>query len=135
MGKDTDNKNARAKKKKLDYKIIIAALAVGICVFLLSKYDVLSNIDYDISDVMFQPGGNLSLPIVVIGIDEETVQEYGQYQFWERDIYARALDRIHSLCEPSVVAFDILFTGTKDPEKDQMLVDACKKYGDVVTGA
>ena len=151
MGKKNDQ-NAKNKKKRLNYKIIIAAVVVGLCVFWISStssdpensilnnplhnslYDTLKTIDFDISDIMFQPDGNVILPIIVVGVDEESVYKYGQYQFWERDLYAKALDRIHSLCDPSVVAFDVLFSGTKDPVKDQMLVDACKKYGDVVTG-
>ena len=84
---------------------------------------------------MFQPGGTASLPIIVIGIDEDTISKYGQYVTWERDIYTKVLDRIHELCEPSVVAYDILFTQNKDPEKDRMFVEACEKYGDVLAGA
>ena len=150
------------KIKKLNYKIIIAALVTGLLVFILAfvdpqkgvsdgsamdkfhykvsnllLYKGLEALDFKITDAMYQPDDNPVLDILVIGIDNESQsnEALGDQRFWTRDIYADLLDKMHSdTAGPAVVCFDILFVGNGDAEKDQRFVDACAKYGDTIQG-
>ena len=59
---------------------------------------------------------NRSLPtapdprVVVVGIDDETLRDYGRLDTWDRSLYARALRTLND-AGARAVAFDILFQG------------------------
>ncbi len=147
--------------KKINYKVIIAALVTGILVFLLAfadpkkgaadtaefgprfhkfisdlfLYNGLQMLDFKITDTIYQPDWNTELDIVVIGIDSDTQDVLGPQSSWQRDVYAQLLDNLHKDGHsPAAVCFDILFTGEKDPEKDKLFADTCAKYGDTIQG-
>ena len=147
--------------KKINYKIIIAALVTGLLVFILAfadpskgaadteefgprfhhavsnlfLYSGLQRLDFKLTDWIYQPDDNAVLDIVVIGIDSESQDELGQQSTWQRDVYAKLLDNLHKDGHsPAAVCFDILFTGEKDPEKDKYFADTCAKYGDTIQG-
>jgi len=157
--------------KKINYKIIIAALVTGLLVFILAfadktkaarnnrldsqdfhyfvssslAYRALEALDLRINDALYQPDDNVSLDIVVIGIDAETqaLERYGDFQTWSRGLYADLLDNLHydggtadpsDDSRPAVVCFDILFTRNGDAEGDQRFADTCEKYGDTIQG-
>jgi adenylate cyclase len=147
--------------KKINYKIIIAALVTGLLVFILAfadpkkgaadtaefgprfhdfvsnrlLYNGLEALDLKITDTIYQPDWNTALDIWVIGIDSETQDELGPQSSWQRDKYAELLDNLHKDgYSPAVVCFDILFSGEKDPEKDKLFADTCAKYGDTIQG-
>ena len=148
-------------KKKIDYRVIIAALVTGLLVFVLAfadpdkgaadtiefgprfhhfvsdlfLYNGLQALDFKLTDTIYQPDNICDLPIVVIGIDSETQDELGPQSSWQRDIYAELLNNLHKDdYSPAVVCFDILFTGEKDAEKDKYFADTCAKYGDTIQG-
>ncbi|MEM9540932.1 MAG: adenylate/guanylate cyclase domain-containing protein [Cyanobacteria bacterium P01_E01_bin.42] len=55
--------------------------------------------------------------IAVIGIDEKSLQEYGQFQSWSRDRYTQLLESLDT-AYPLVVGFDIIFTD-RSPRDEQ----------------
>jgi HD-GYP domain-containing protein (c-di-GMP phosphodiesterase class II) len=76
--------------------------------------------------------------IVVFGIDEETLIEFGPFQSWTRRRMADAISILNSDPEwkPAVIAVDILYAGeSNDPEADQALVRAAEEGGNVIFGA
>lgn len=69
--------------------------------------------------------------IVVVGIDDRSVQKLGRLKYWSRARYAELLDR---LSQARAVGLDLLFTEPDpyDPQGDQRLADAMKRHGRVV---
>ncbi|MCR5768453.1 MAG: adenylate/guanylate cyclase domain-containing protein [Lachnospiraceae bacterium] len=137
MKRDGENSNKVKKKKKLNLSIIAVAILAGIVVFLITNNNLFKSIDFWASDILHQPGDYDTLNITVVGIDEESVRDkrLGDQSKWKRDIYAQVVEKLHEGdCQPSVIAFDILFDDEKDPETDKLFVDTCEKYGDVIVG-
>ena len=67
--------------------------------------------------------------IVIIGIDDKSLNQLGQFSSWPRSYYAQLTD-ILSSCGARVTIFDVLFS---DPEtEDQMLSTSMKAAGNVV---
>ncbi|MCR5331070.1 MAG: adenylate/guanylate cyclase domain-containing protein [Lachnospiraceae bacterium] len=133
-------KKTDGKKKKLNVWIFIVAILAAVCVFFISEKNILSSLDFWLSDLIHQPDNNPTLPIMIVGIDEKSIEglkeEYGSVGNWPRDLYAKAIENLNTCgpSSPSVIAMDILFDMAKDPETDQVLADTCAKYGNVVTG-
>ena len=113
---------------------VIEALIVGILVFLLTFWNLFSELDYIARDRLFQVPRGISSDIKIIGIDARTLEEYGPIQTWSRDVYADLLNTINvdEDTRPYVIGFDVLFSGNVDAAGDQALVDAAAKYNNVV---
>ncbi|MCR4673859.1 MAG: adenylate/guanylate cyclase domain-containing protein [Lachnospiraceae bacterium] len=118
--------------KQISAAAIVAALVTGI-----TYLGALDWLDHRVGDSMFQKQEASSGKIVVIGIDEEALQEYGPFQNWDRSIMASALEALNQDPEnkPAVVAIDTLYSGTTEDEVDQRLAKAAEELGCVVTGA
>lgn len=116
-------------------KYIIASVVVGIAVALLCSYKVLYTWDAWFTDGMYQHQYRGMEEVHVIGIDERTLMELGDYENWDRGNFA---DLVEALCKdgnkPAVIAFDILFTGHKTPEGDERFVKDCAAHGNVIAG-
>lgn len=69
--------------------------------------------------------------IIIIGIDEKSLQEYGQFQSWPRDRYSKLLESLDR-AYPLVVGFDIIFAD-RSPE-DKEFAAAMDALGTVVLG-
>lgn len=79
-------------------------------------------------DLNLLPNPGWDSRIVVIGIDEDSLQEYGQFP-WSRDRYVQLLKSLQKQ-SPAAIGFDILFF---DPSpKDAELAAAIKATGKVV---
>lgn len=91
------------------YTFYFSILLVFFCFFLTIPYfSELNNLFVD------RLHGNLpaSREIVIIGIDDKTLQEVGAWP-WDRSIFADFLDTINSQ-KPKVVAFDVLFAESRN---------------------
>ncbi len=135
--KKTNNKQ-RFKHKNLDIRIKIGvSVLVGICVFLLARSDIefINNFNIRVSDTIYQARSVSVLPITIVRIDEKTIDALGQPQEWSRQVYADLIEKLDgSGNAPSVIAFDILFSGYKDEAGDTALADAAAKYGNIIAG-
>jgi len=108
---------------------------VAAIIFLLTFNQAFSTWNTQLSDSVYQTASVSVLPITVVRIDEKTLNALGQPSEWSRQYYADLINILDG-CEhaPAVIAFDILFTGNKDPEGDHALSEAAAKYGNVVAG-
>ena len=91
--------------------------------------------DLRLQDNHYQKGGLISPEIYVIGIDEETMQEYGSWQNWSRTGTAELLRVLNSDPDtaPAVIGLDIGFFGEGDAEADRELAAAVGLWDNVVT--
>lgn len=91
------------------------------------------------SDRFYQSVGKKSPDIVVIGIDNRTLNKMGPRSSIRRRDIAQAINFLNQdpNSRPAVIGLDVLFTGENpdDPEGDKILADACAKYGNVVVGS
>ncbi|MBR5361207.1 MAG: adenylate/guanylate cyclase domain-containing protein [Lachnospiraceae bacterium] len=96
---------------------------------------VLNRLDKWVQDKLYQQPKALSGDIVIIGIDEEALERIGEYNTWDRNIMAQALEALNADPDnkPAVVAIDTLYAGQTDPEADAHLAEAAKALGNVVT--
>lgn len=113
---------------------IAESLAVFILIFVMSVTNILSTFDYILKDKLYQVPRGITSTIKIIKIDEETLEEYGPYENWKRDKYAELIEILNSNedYKPSVIAFDILFSGEKDEESDEAFAKAAEESGNVV---
>ncbi len=117
-------------------KKIIAALSTAILVIfsvLLIQYSQLLSLwQLDFSNSLYgkqEPGND----IVVVGIDNRTIENLGWPDNWSRGIYARMLDNLNQY-DPEVVAFDIVFLNERDEEGDNKFAESIRETKKVVLG-
>ncbi len=69
--------------------------------------------------------------IVVVAIDDKSLQKLGRLRYWSRARYAQLLER---LAQAKVVGIDIVFAepDERDPIGDQQFADAIRRHGRVV---
>ena len=93
--------------------------------------------DQWVQDSLYQLPHAVNGQIVIIGIDEKSLNELGPYNTWNRGIFADALEILAKDPEhqPSVTAIDILFSGESDPVLDRRLATAAGKLGHVITAS
>lgn len=117
-------------------KLATAALTAAL-ITLLTGLGVFRWIDNRVGDALLQRQKLTSGKVLVIGIDEKALQEYGPFQSWDRSIMAKALEQLASDQElkPAVVAIDTLYSGVRGDASDAQLVEAVSKLPCVVTGA
>ena len=125
------------KHKQLDIRIKIGiSLMLGIIVFLLTSTKMFDTVSTQLSTTIYNKESVSTLPISIIRIDEPTLSAMNQPGTWSRQVYADILNKLNYSDEyhPAVIVFDIMFTGYKDPEGDAALVEAAKKYNNVIAG-
>jgi adenylate cyclase len=70
--------------------------------------------------------------ILIVDIDERSLDKLGRFGSWPREYHARLLDAL-SEGDPSVVAFDIIFNDEDpDPFQDSVFAEAAECAGNVV---
>ena len=122
--------------KKLKNFLLPLVPALLVFFLIIDKEAPFYNIDAYICDLAYQDLQGPNPDIRIIGIDEETLSEYGNFSNWSRE---KAAELVEYLCEdeetaPALIGFDIMFIGDSEvnPEADKRLVEACKKAGNVV---
>ena len=119
-------------KKKTGNLIIIMILMI---VMLTAQYlGVFQNLEYQLQDKHYQTGGLISPEIYVIGIDEETLMEYGPWQNWGREKTAELINLLNQdeMMAPAVIGLDIGFFGSGTQEDDQALIEAVSVLDNIV---
>ncbi len=120
-------------KKTYQKALIILAIAL---VYTLTAYLGLYNrIDKWIQDSVFQQPQAVSGDVIVIGIDDDSLERLGAYNNWDRNNMANALKALASDPEnmPAVVAIDTLYASDTTPEADANLANAAKALPKVIT--
>ena len=120
------------KKYLKDFLLpLIPALVMCILVIAEPFY----NADAFMCDMVYMDLQGPSPEIKIIGVDEETLTEYGNFSNWSRE---KSAELVELLCEdektaPALIGFDIMFIGEgTSAEVDERLVAACEKAGNVV---
>jgi len=96
-------------KTLLKNKIILGMTTnffMVILAVLITSLPLASNIDNLLTD-QFQGNINPREEIIIVGIDDESLQEIGAWP-WDRSYFADALDKI-SQGNPTVIGLDVLF--------------------------
>lgn len=104
---------------------------VWLVVLLFFLFSVFQRMSFAVYD--FDMSGSMSRAphedIIVIGIDEQSLRQYGQFP-WERDVYVPFLEKVS---EARVIAFDIMFnTYSRDAESDRQFAEALAGMDNVI---
>lgn len=121
------------KGRKLKPLALMAAISLALTLFIGSG--LFRRADYALSDGWYQRGIALDGNIVLVGIDQRALEEFGPYNQWGRGIMAQVLEALNQSeeCRPAVIGIDVFYSGETDPEADGELARAAETYGNVVT--
>ncbi len=124
-------------RNKTFKQIVFSILAAGVVTLLIAVIGVLNTIDSWVQDAWYQQPKALDGEIILIGIDDKSIEELGPYNTWGREKIASALEILGQDPEtkPAVVVIDVLFSGESDPETDARLVAAAENLGNVVVAS
>ncbi len=134
----TQKKIIRSYLKKPQYrKLAIVFFILSVIYTFAVYFKVLNRADKWMQDVLYQRPQAVSGDVVIIGIDDESIEQLGPYNTWDRHVMASALEALALDPDnmPSVVAIDTLYSGGTDPEADKHLAEAASKLPDVVVAS
>lgn len=113
-------------------KNMSAALLLAILTFTAVYFQWFTSLNLLLQDAIYQRENPVDPSIKIIAIDEKTLEALGQFETWTREPYAELIELLNgSEYAPKVIGLDVLFVNEKG-EEDQLLVDACKKYSNIV---
>jgi adenylate cyclase len=117
----------RRRSHLLYHTIVIAAVGF-LFTFIVFAVKPFTSINSWLSDQFFL-SGQTSPNIVIIGIDDATLAEYGKWSEWRRSYHAQAIDNL-TAAKARVIAFDVLFADTSSD--DELLSQAIERNGNVI---
>ena len=101
-------------------------------------FGILDAFDQPLSDSFYQKSGAAGREIVVIGIDQASLDVLGPMP-WPRNYMAEAISCLNNTdpdAKPAVIGIDILYSGeSADPAADQQLAAAAAQSGNVVVAS
>lgn len=115
---------------KTKFWAVLAAAGIT----LLAAFGLFDSLDRSLADRMFQEEQASDGDIVLVEINQETLDALGPFRDWERDLMARAIDIMNRSedCRPAVIGIDILYTGKSMAGHDLALASAAERHGNVV---
>ncbi|MDT5346781.1 MAG: adenylate cyclase [Mycobacterium sp.] len=128
-------KLARPRLTRRGMLAAAVAAAVAILVLVLYAAGVLDNFDRQSVDERFSWRGGQSpgSEIVIVGIDQKTLQTLGTKPPLPRSDYAQVLDHVRA-ASPRMIGIDTQFIGRSDPTDDNALLAAIARDGPVLLG-
>jgi len=116
-------------------KKLVSILAAA-ALFVIFYFNPFSLLEYRLQDAAYQQYGLRHPDIMIVGIDEFTLEEFGLFGNWSRQRMAEAINILNSdpdpFNRPAAIAIDILFTEQGLAEVDDVLVDAVRDSNNVV---
>jgi len=116
----------RTIHKKILMAFLLSSLFTSIVLLDLrwEKLNLLTVLDLTFSDMMYQQREAFSGEVVLIGIDSNSMKEYGRWP-WTRDVMAMAYEALNSDPEmrPAAIGTDVLFIDPGDMYDDAYLVE------------
>lgn len=113
-------------------KNVAAALCIGMFAFVAVYFQWFAGLNLSLQDSVYQKENAADPSIKIIAIDEKTLEALGQFENWTREPYARLIEMLNQEeYSPKAIGLDILLVSEKG-EEDQFLVEACRKYKNVV---
>ncbi len=113
--------------------VILIIIVTGLLIF----FNPLYSADAFITDHLYTRLSGTDSRIVIVGIDEETLSEYGNFNLWSREKTAELIEKLYEDPDnrPAIVGLDFLFTDNYDETNDKRLVDVVAATGaDIVAG-
>jgi adenylate cyclase len=113
---------------------LIISASIGLFICLALELNLLNSLQLQSNDFFFKAASldkSSERPpnIVIIGIDDKSIQELGKFSSWPRSYYTRAIDNL-APSNPRVIVFDVLFS---DPDKNDIeFADSISKAGNVI---
>ncbi len=116
-------------------RTILYSFILALVFTLLVYFGILRWLDQWVQDTLYQKPRYMNGEVILFGIDQKALDEFGPYNTWDRNIMAGALEALASDPEhlPAVVCIDTLYISNTDPEADAHLAEAAEKLGCVVT--
>lgn len=117
-------------------KKLISSLICAVIAFLLAFFGVFETADKAVGDMLYHNQGYPDGKIRIIKIDERTMNRLGEFDEWDRSVYAELVEKltVSEEIKPSVIGFDVLFSSNMDEETDKRFSEACRQHGNVVCG-
>lgn len=127
------NINKLTKRYTLYFFISLILMMISVGIYNNLFYTV----DKTFSDKIFQKERAIDRRVVILGIDDETLEYFGPYDTWTRDIYADTVQLLNENEDrkPLAIGMDVLFSGNKDKETDNYFVETCSQYDNIVLGS
>ncbi len=127
------NRLNRFRPARRDVLAAIVAVLVATLALTLYATGALNDLERQSVDERFSWRGAQSPgdDIVIVGIDQSTLEKLGTRPPLPRAAYAQVLERIRA-GSPRVVAIDTQFIGRSDPANDAALLDAIARDGPVL---
>ena len=115
--------------KRVIVSLIFALLTFGTVLFGLTDM-----IDKTLEDFLYHRPAGVSEKIKIIKIDERSLSELGDYEDWDRDMYARLVELlcVSDEIRPAVIGFDVLFSSEYGNEADSRFAAVCAEQGNVL---
>lgn len=111
---------------------LAAALVIAAVTFAAAYFQWFASLNLSLQDAVYQRENRADTSIKIIAIDEKTLEALGQFETWTREPYAELIELLDGgEYAPGAIGLDILMVSEKG-EEDQLLVDACKKYDNIV---
>ena len=124
-------------KRRLLIALLIALLITAI-VTPNAGWNLFYRADNAASDAFYQRTAMYNPDIIVIGIDQETIDVLGPVTGL-RGAMAQAIENLNNVPEdrPAVIGIDIMYTGENmdAPEADRVLADTISRYDNIVVAA
>ncbi|MGN0642697.1 MAG: CHASE2 domain-containing protein [Huintestinicola sp.] len=109
------------------------AILFAAAAFCTVYFGLFDSLDRSAEDLLYHHADGTSEKIKIIKIDDKSINQLGDFEKWDRTVYARLVD---TLCvsdevKPSVIGFDIMFSSSGG-EGDEAFAEACREHGNVV---
>jgi adenylate cyclase len=110
----------------LKQKKIIGDILIFILLVVFFNMDFMYFLEYRVQDAVYQSPSLINPEIIVIGIDEATIEQIGTPDQWSRNLMADAINILNSDEDfrPAVIALDILYTNERNIICDECCFDA-----------
>lgn len=115
-------------------KRAVISVFFALAAFLAAFFGIFGTADRFAEDFLYHHPAGTSERIKIIKIDDKTISALGNYEDWDRDVYARLVSTlmVSDDVKPAVIGFDILFGADYGNDADKRFADACAAHGNVV---
>lgn len=119
--------------KQKGIKGIIFSAVIALIYFVLQISGAFTGLNNFFMDRMYQKPKATNNDIIIVAIDDKSLNELGKYDDWNRSYYAKVIENLNTL-NPAAIGIDIIFSGKsiEHPEYDTELVNACNAKGNVI---
>lgn len=120
-------------KKHFNAGLIISVI-IATLVAVAAYFDVFYTADSLFRDTLYNNRLGTTSDIIIIGVDEETLDEYGDFMSWSRQKTADTIEYLTNEPDmyPAVIGVDFLFVDKKGDSSDEALISLADNYKDIV---